>query len=205
LRAIGGFNQILAEDYGPGLDDEGRRLLGVIRDSTVAMERLIDDLLKFARAGRAPLAMSALEMDSLVRGVVSDLAQAYPGARIEQASLPPAQGDAALVKQVWTNLVSNALKYSSRSAGPRIEIGGSAEGTECSYWVRDNGAGFDMRYAEKLFKVFQRLHGPEEFEGTGVGLAIVQRVVTRHGGRVWAEGKRGEGACFHFTLSKGAA
>lgn len=205
LRAIGGFAQILSEDFGPRLDDEGRRLIGVIRDSSTGMERLIDDLLKFAQAGRAPLAAFELDMDALARGVIADLAATQPKARIELGKLPPARGDAVLLKQVWTNLIANALKYSARRDGARVEIGGRVEGAEQVYWVKDNGAGFDMRYAEKLFKVFQRLHRAEEFEGTGVGLAIVQRVVARHGGRVWAEGKPGEGACFYFTLPGAAA
>jgi signal transduction histidine kinase len=205
LRAIGGFAQILDEDFGPRLDDEGRRLIGVIRDSSTGMERLIDDLLKFAQAGRAPLAAFELDMDALARGVIADLACTQPKARIELGKLPPGRGDAALLKQVWTNLIANALKYSARRDGARVEVGGRAEGAEQVYWVKDNGAGFDMRYAEKLFKVFQRLHRAEEFEGTGVGLAIVQRVVARHGGRVWAEGNPGEGACFYFTLPAAAA
>jgi light-regulated signal transduction histidine kinase (bacteriophytochrome) len=119
------------------------------------------------------------------------------------APLPPAHGDGALLKQVWLNLIGNALKYSAKKPGARVEIGGRAEGREHVYWVRDEGAGFDMRYADKLFGVFQRLHRAEEFEGTGVGLAIVQRIVTRHAGRVWAEARPGEGACFYFALPEG--
>jgi signal transduction histidine kinase len=200
LRAIDGYALMLAEDYGPRLDDEGRRLVSVVRQSAATMGQLIEDLLRFAQAGRASLVASPLEVGALVRGVVGDIAPAYPKARIELGALPAAVGDAALLKQVWTNLIVNALKYSANQENSRVEIGGRADGSESIYWVRDNGAGFDMRYADKLFKVFQRLHRPEEFEGTGVGLAIVQRVVMRHGGRVWAEGKPGEGACFYFTL-----
>src|SRR6185503_13674081 len=127
--------------------------------------------------------------------VVAELSQAYPLARIELGMLPAAVGDRALLRQVWMNLIGNALKYSSRSDSPRVEIHGKVEAGESVFQVRDNGTGFDMRYQSKLFGVFQRLHRAEEFEGTGVGLAIVQRIVVRHGGRVWAEGAIGEGAC----------
>ena len=123
-------------------------------------------------------------------------------ATIEVAPLPPAQADAALLRQVWTNLIGNALKYSAKKAEARVDIGAREDAGETVYWVRDNGAGFDMRYAQKLFGVFQRLHRADEFEGTGVGLAIVQRIVARHGGRVWAEGEPGAGACFYFSLPK---
>jgi PAS domain S-box-containing protein len=205
LRAIAGFAQILAEDYGPALDDEGRRLLRVVTDNCVSMGQLIEDLLKFSRAGRAPLAVAPLQVEALVRGVIADLTLTHPKARVELGSLPAANGDTTLLRQVWVNLIGNALKYSANAAEPRVQVGGRVEGAECVYWVRDNGAGFDMRYAEKLFKVFQRLHDASEFEGTGVGLAIVQRIVTRHGGRIWAEGKPGEGACFQFTLPAGGA
>jgi light-regulated signal transduction histidine kinase (bacteriophytochrome) len=142
-------------------------------------------------------------MTRLAAEVVKELrtgSNAGSSATIEMPELPAAQADRALMRQVWVNLVGNALKYSAKRADARIEIGGRQENGEAVYWVRDNGAGFDMRYAHKLFGVFQRLHGVDEFDGTGVGLAIVQRVVARHGGRVWGEGKPGEGACFHFSL-----
>jgi light-regulated signal transduction histidine kinase (bacteriophytochrome) len=127
-----------------------------------------------------------------------------PAVKVDLGSLPPAHADPALLRQVWANLVSNAFKYSSKRTDARVEIGGREENGENVYWVRDNGVGFDMRYVDKLFGVFQRLHRAEEFDGTGVGLAIVQRLVTGHGGRVWAEAKPGEGACFHFSLPKQA-
>jgi signal transduction histidine kinase len=199
LRAVDGYAQMLQEDYGSRLDEEGRRLLAVVRDSSLRMGRLIDDLLAFSRLGRQEPAKRPIDMTSLAREVIDEL----PGSRaaaIELPALPPAHADRALLKQVWANLVSNALKYSGKRPGPRIEIGGEQNGTENVYWVRDNGVGFDMKYAGKLFGVFQRLHRQDEFDGTGVGLAIVQRVVARHGGRVWAEGKPGDGACFHFSL-----
>jgi signal transduction histidine kinase len=204
LRAIDGYSQMLEEDYAEKLDDEGRRLLGVVRQSSKHMAHLIDDLLRFSQLGRKPLALAPLDMQALAQEVVAELSPAHPKARIEVGPLPAAAGDRSLLRQVWTNLVSNALKYSSLRTLPYVEIGGRAEDSENVYWVRDNGAGFDMKYYEKLFKVFQRLHRAEEFEGTGVGLAIVQRVVSRHGGRVWAESGLGEGAVFRFAFPKKA-
>ena len=203
LRAVDGYARMLEEDSAGRLDDEGRRLLKVIRDSSSRMGTLIDDLLAFSRLGRQPMARHSLDMVGLVREVVEELRGAYGAATIEVAELPPASGDRSLLKQVWLNLVGNALKYSAKKDAPRVEIGGQAEGEEIVYCVRDNGAGFDMRYASKLYGVFQRLHAQEDFAGTGVGLAIVQRVVSRHGGRVWAEGKAGEGASFWFSLPRG--
>ena len=202
LRAIDGFGRILEEDYGPRLDDEGRRLLGVMRSSSKHMGQLIDDLLDFSRLGRLALDRREVDMTALAREVAQELAQG--AARVEVAALPPGQADRALLRQVWSNLLGNALKYSGKRADPRVEVGGRADAAESVYWVRDNGVGFDMRYAAKLFGVFQRLHAADEFPGTGVGLAIVQRVVSRHGGRVWAEGAVGEGACFFFSLPRAA-
>ncbi|HXU43294.1 MAG TPA: MASE4 domain-containing protein [Burkholderiales bacterium] len=201
LRAVDGYALMLEEDYAARLDDEGRRLLTVIRGSAGRMGNLIDDLLSFSRLGRQALMRQTVDSAALVREVVEELREGHR-AHIEIGSLERAQGDRALLKQVWVNLVGNAIKYSGKRDAPRVEIGSQVEGEESIYWVRDNGAGFDMRYAAKLFGVFQRLHSNEEFAGTGVGLAIVQRVVTRHGGRVWAEGKPGEGACFFFSLPR---
>ncbi|MEW6689032.1 MAG: ATP-binding protein [Pseudomonadota bacterium] len=205
LRAVDGYALMLAEDYGSKLDDEGRRLLGVVRASAAQMGRLIDDLLQFSQVGRRPLAAAPLDMRALAGEVAAELGPAFPQARIEMRELPPAVGDRALLRHVWMNLIGNALKYSARVPAPRVEIGGHADGAEALYWVRDNGAGFDMRYKDKLFNVFQRLHREDEFEGTGVGLAIVQRVILRHGGRVWAEGVVGKGACFSFALPNGGS
>src|SRR6185295_4342937 len=201
LRAVDGYARMLEEDYTTRLDDEGRRLLGVIRESAGRMGQLIDDLLNFSRLGRQPMARHSVDTAGLVNDVIQEVRAQSP-AKIEIGDLPQAQGDRALLKQVWVNLIGNALKYSSKRDAARVEIGGQIEGEENIYWVRDNGAGFDPRYAAKLFGVFQRLHSNEEFTGTGVGLAIVQRVVTRHGGRVWAEGRPGEGACFFFSLPR---
>jgi light-regulated signal transduction histidine kinase (bacteriophytochrome) len=199
LRAVDGYARMLEEDYAARLDDEGRRLLGVVRQSSVRMGRLIDDLLAFSRLGRQQLAKLPVDMAELARDVVTELRNGAT-ASVELGALPGARADRALIRQVWINLVGNALKYSGKRPDARIEIGGRRDGGENVYWVRDNGVGFDMRYADKLFGVFQRLHRADEFDGTGVGLAIVQRVVARHGGRVWAEAKPGEGACFHFSL-----
>lgn len=200
LRAIDGFSLMLEEDHADKLDEEGRRLISVVRASAANMAKLIDDLLAFSRIGKKPLSVSATDMQALALEVVEDLSPAHPKARIEVEALPQASVDRALMKQVWANLVGNALKYSSRKDDPKVEIGGATQGAENVYWVRDNGAGFDMKYAGKLFGVFQRLHGTDEFEGTGVGLAIVQRVVSRHGGRIWAEAGVGQGACFRFAF-----
>ena len=205
LRAVHGYAQMLDEDHGAKLDDEGRRLLGVVRASAQQMGRLIDDLLKFSQVGRRSLSRSRVDMRALAGEVIAEIAPDFPRSSLELGALPEAQGDRALLRHVWVNLIGNALKYSARSAEPRVEVSGRVDGAECLYTVRDNGAGFDMRYYDKLFNVFQRLHREDEFEGTGVGLAIVQRVVARHGGRVWAEGAVGEGARFTFVLATGGS
>lgn len=202
LRAIHGFARILLEDHGAGMDGEAKRVLGVIDDNTRRMGQLIDDLLSFSRLGRKELETARVDMGELVRGVVDDIRR-HAGDRtldITVGALPPARGDRNMLRQAVTNLVDNAAKFTRKRAPGRIEIGCQANGATPVYYVKDNGAGFDPRYASKLFGVFQRLHRVEEFEGTGVGLAIVQRVVTRHGGRVWAEAKLDAGATFYFTL-----
>jgi len=202
LRAVDGYSQMLQEDYAPRLDEEGRRLLGVVRDEAARMGQLIDDLLRLSQVGRRQLVRQAFDMRVLAAEVVAELAPGYPAARVELADLPRARGDRALLRQVWVNLVGNALKYSARSPAARVQIEGNIEGASAVYAVRDNGAGFDMRYQDKLFKAFQRLHRQEEFPGTGIGLAIVERVVARHGGRVWAQSAPGAGAAFHFALPR---
>ncbi len=203
LRAIDGFSRIVEEDYGTTLDAEGRRLLGVVRANTQRMGQLIDDLLAFSRVGRKPMESDAIDMNSLARAVVEE--QRPPGREISVRVEPlrHARGDWAMVRQVLANLVSNAVKFTGTVERPDIAIACEAEGDLNHYSVRDNGAGFDMQYAAKLFGVFQRLHTVDQFPGTGVGLAIVQRIVHRHGGRVWAEGKVNGGATFHFTLPNG--
>jgi PAS domain S-box-containing protein len=201
LRAVDGYARMLEEDYAARLDDEGRRLLSVVRGSSLRMGRLIDDLLTFARLGKQEPSKQLVHMDAVAREAAEE-ARDGGDAHVEISELPRAHADRALMQQVWANLLGNAFKYSGKRVDARIEVGGRQDADENVYWVRDNGVGFDMRYAGKLFGVFQRLHGMEEFPGTGVGLAIVQRVVTRHGGRVWAEGQPGQGACFHFSLPK---
>ncbi len=196
-----GYARMLEEDYGASLDEEGRRLLSVVRQSSARMGRLIDDLLQFSRLGRQEPAKQPVDMAGLAREVAAELGSASSAA-IEIGELPRATADRALMRQVWANLVGNALKYSGKRADPRIEVGGREEGAESLYWVRDNGVGFDMRYADKLFGVFQRMHSQDEFEGTGVGLATVQRIIRRHGGRIWAESKLGQGTTFYFSLPR---
>jgi light-regulated signal transduction histidine kinase (bacteriophytochrome) len=146
------------------------------------------------------MTVSDVDMQGLAQEVIDELRSEYSKGEIVVAELAPARGDRALLRQVWTNLIGNAFKYSAKHPHPRIEVGSRKYAAETTYSVRDNGTGFDMRYVAKLFGVFQRLHREDEFPGTGVGLAIVQRILTRHGGRAWAEGKLGEGACFHFAL-----
>jgi light-regulated signal transduction histidine kinase (bacteriophytochrome) len=195
---------MLEEDDAEQLDDEGRRRLKALRLGCTQMGRLIDDLLELSRAGRTEVRKWRVDMAELAREVAAQVPDASR-ARIDIRDLPQANGDRALLRQVWVNLVSNAVKYSGKRERPEVQIGSRSDGEQVIYWVRDNGAGFDMRYADKLFGVFQRLHRAEEFPGTGVGLAIVQRVIARHGGRVWAESKVGEGACFYFALPREAA
>jgi PAS domain S-box-containing protein len=202
LRAIDGFARILEEDHGPALDDEGRRVLAVVRANARSMARLIDDLLSFSRASRRQMERATVDMTALAREAVNGLhlAAGLGEPEIEISPLPRAEGDASMLRQVFANLIGNAVKFSRGRAAPRVEIEGEQRGGEAVYRVRDNGVGFDPRYTEQLFGVFQRLHRSDEFEGTGVGLALVQRIIHRHGGRVWAEGRPGEGATLTFTL-----
>ena len=203
LRAINGYAQALFEDHAARLDEEGKRLLTVIRDSAKLGGQLIDALLDFSRVGRQALARAPVDLTALAENVVSELRQTQASVAVEVVltPLPPTSGDGALLRNVLINLIGNAFKFSANRAHPRVEIGAQNDGTEVVYYVKDNGVGFDMQYANKLFGVFQRLHRPDEFEGTGVGLALSQRIVQRHGGRIWAEGKVGEGATFRFTLT----
>jgi len=202
LRAIDGYAQALLEDHAGRLDAEGQRLLGVVRENAQRMGQLIDGLLRFARFGRQAMTMAPIDMADLARAVVDELQQGGGSALspVTIEPLPPAMGDKTLIRQVLANLVGNAVKFSRGRPRPDVRIGARPQGAEVIYFVRDNGVGFDMRYADKLFQVFGRLHRAEEFEGTGVGLALVQRIVQRHGGRVWAESVPDRGATFHFTL-----
>ncbi len=202
LRAIDGFARVLAEDYVPSLDAEGKRVCAIISDNTRQMGQLIDDLLAFSRLSRADMEPVPIDMEALAEAAFRQLTTPESRARIDfrLGALPPAVGDPTLVGQVWVNLLSNAIKFSSKRERAIVEVGCQESAGESIYYVRDNGAGFDMQYAQKLFGVFQRLHGEREFEGTGVGLAIVQRVIRRHGGRVWGESEVDSGATFYFTL-----
>ncbi|HEX5476636.1 MAG TPA: ATP-binding protein [Burkholderiales bacterium] len=199
LRAVDGFARLFEEKYGRCVDEEGRRLLGIIRDSSRRMGMLIDSLLSYSRLGRQALHPADIDMHALAAQAWAELGAADP-VKCSMPALPAARGDPVLLRQVWINLLSNALKYSSKRAAPRIEVSGRREGAELVYSVRDNGAGFDMRHADRLFGVFQRLHPESEFPGTGAGLATVQRIVARHGGRVWAEAAPDAGATFSFSL-----
>lgn len=207
LRAIDGFSRILEEEFGPTLDAEGKRILGVIRRNTINMAELIDDLLAFSRLSRQPVARVEVDMTALARQAYAEASRGAGNRNIEfdLHELPPASGDLAMLRQVFTNLLSNAVKFTGPRADARIEVGCTEDGAGCIYYVKDNGVGFDDRYTSKLFGVFQRLHLASEFDGTGVGLAIVQRVVQRHGGRVWAESVAGSGATFYFTLADPSA
>jgi len=204
LRAIDGFARMLEEDYAKQISETGRRWLTVIRDNSRRMGKLIDDLLGFSRLGRKPLEAVELDMTAIVREVKEEMGESAFSPRVEVriSSLGKARADRSLIKQVWANLLSNAVKYSGPQSEPLVEVFQLERDGETIYGVRDNGVGFDMRYYEKLFGVFERLHSDQEFSGTGVGLAIVQRIVVRHGGRVWAESKLNEGATFYFTLGK---
>ncbi len=202
LRAVDGFSKMILARYEDKLDDEGKRLLNVVRDNSKKMAQLIDDILSFSRMGRLEMDFSTVDMENLARSVYEELKPGIEGRKIkvEFGEIPPAKGDPAMLRQVWMNLVANAMKFTRPKGDALIEIGGTVEGNEHVYCVRDNGVGFDMQYVDKLFGVFQRLHGVEEFEGTGIGLAIVKRIANRHGGRAWAKGEVGKGAEFCFSL-----
>lgn len=202
LRAIDGFAQMLEEDHGPALDAEGRRVVDVIRANARRMGQLIDDLLRFSRLGRQPVRRAPVAMGAMVEELASELRRAEPARQLEFriGDLPATDCDQSLIRQVWENLLSNAVKYTRARPVALIAISGAIEGDEARYEIRDNGAGFDSRYVGKLFGVFERLHKASEFEGTGVGLALVARIVKKHGGRVWADGRPDEGATFGFAL-----
>ena len=212
LRAIDGFSRIVAEDYAPKLDDEGRRLIEVIRSEAQRMGRLIDDLLAFSRLGRQKVEAVVIDMEGMARQVFDEVASRETGRSInlDLHPIPQAVGTEAMIRQLWVNLIGNAVKFTSKRESAEIAIGviqgeqgvqgENQESGEQIYFIRDNGAGFDMRYVDKLFGVFQRLHTKEEFPGTGVGLALVQRIVIRHGGRIWGEGEVDKGATFFFTI-----
>jgi PAS domain S-box-containing protein len=198
LRSINGYAKILEEDYGKVMDAEGNRLIQIIIRNARNMGKLIDDLLDFSRVGRKEFVKSTVNMQQVVQAVLSELPSHSAAIRIGE--LLSAPGDMNMIKQVWINLIGNAVKYSSRTSQPIVTVESFQRNQEIVYCVQDNGVGFDMQYVHKLFGVFQRLHKSTDFEGTGVGLALVQRIVNRHGGKVWAEGSPNEGAMFYFSL-----
>jgi hypothetical protein len=204
LRAIDGFTGILIEKYQNKLGADGQRICNVIKNSAVQMSRLIENLLAFSRLNRTELHMSAIDMKTMANSIYYEysLPEQRENISFTVRDIPRAFGDPSLIRQVWANLISNAVKFSSKKDHPEINIDCEADKNEIIYSISDNGAGFDMQYADKLFSVFQRLHNSAEFEGTGIGLAIVSRIVNRHGGRVWAAGEPDKGAIFSFSLPR---
>ncbi|MFI5332403.1 MAG: ATP-binding protein, partial [Desulfobaccales bacterium] len=202
LRSMGGFARILLEDYPDQLDAEGQRYLNIIQQEARKMGQLIDDLLALARLGRKELSLARLDLADLAQVVFDELKAAYPerNLQIEVQPLPAVLGDRVMFRQLLANLLDNAIKFTQDRDPALIQVSGWSAGKENIYCIKDNGVGFDMRYVHKLFEVFQRLHPEEEYGGTGVGLAIVKRVIDRHGGRVWAESTPGEGATICFAL-----
>lgn len=204
LRSIGGFSQLVLDDYGSKLDENGQRFLGYINGATQRMSELIDDLLKLARVNRGALKRDTLHLHLLAKEVVADLETREPQRHCSVDIAPDltTHGDPRLAKALLENLIANAWKFTGKRTDARIEVGSEVQDGRTVFYVRDNGAGFDMQYADKLFTPFQRLHGEAEFPGHGVGLATVHRIVTRHGGRIWAEAAEDQGACFYFTLEE---
>ena len=205
MRALTGFSNALREDYSQLLDTGAGHYLDRITLNAQRMGQLINDLLAFSRLSRQPLSKVPVDIGELAASVMDELRQTATGRDIVfqlQPGMPPAEGDPTLLREVLTNLLSNAVKFTRGREYSTVEVGGYADEQSTTYYVRDNGAGFDMRYASKLFGVFQRLHTNEDFEGTGVGLALVQRIISRHGGRVWGEGQVNGGATFFFSLPR---
>ena len=202
LRSIIGFANILEEEYGDKLDDEAKRITGVIKKNTSRMGRLIDDLLAFSRTGKLELIKTSVDSSTVVKQVINEVTPNGQKQKIDWVihPLPSVKADVNTLQQVWVNLISNAVKYSGKEDKPRIEIGSVQKNGNIDFFVKDNGVGFDEKYKDKLFNVFQRLHSNEEFEGTGIGLAIVHKIISRHGGKVWAESEVDEGATFYFSL-----
>lgn len=202
LRAIDGFSRIVMEDYEDKLDDEGKRLLNIIRENTHKMGQLIDDILLLSRASRQEMKFTEIDMEELVKRVFEEqkMSSQAQDVRLELKTLPPSYGDRALLQQVLNNLIANSLKFTEPKDERIIEVGAENGKNEVIYYVKDNGVGFDMKYKNKLFGLFQRLHSTNEFEGTGVGLSIVQRVIRRHGGNVWGDGELNKGATFYFSI-----
>ncbi|MBF6607926.1 MAG: response regulator [Flavobacterium sp.] len=203
VRALRIYTEMMQQGYEEVLDDEGRRILGKIESNAQKMAQLIQDLLEFSQLGKKELNKTKIDMAALLQSVISEVSDFNPHhATIKVKDIPKADGDTALLRQVWTNLLSNAIKYSAKSDKPEIEIGSYNSADDIVYYVKDNGVGFDMAYASKLFGVFQRLHTNSEFKGTGIGLALVHRIVSRHQGTVWAESAVDHGSTFYFQLPK---
>lgn len=201
LRGVIGFATILEEDYASQLDDEAKRIASVIRGNAAKMGRLIDDLLAFSRMGRQDIVKTRINTMQMVREIVEEVASDdNANVQWDIEELPPIIGDLGTIRQVWVNLISNAVKYSGKKEKPCISIGSFRHEGQLAFFVRDNGVGFDENYSSKLFKVFQRLHSVDEFEGTGVGLALVEKIISRHKGKVWAKAQPGIGATFYFSL-----
>jgi signal transduction histidine kinase len=204
LRAIIGFTTILREDHTAHLSDEAKRITAIIKQNTEKMGHLIDDLLAFAKVGRVDIRKTHIDTHEMVHSVINELLPADTGNYIDLvvSALPPISGDRSVIRQVWINLLSNAIKYSKNQSRPRIEIGSYDLDAQTVFYIKDNGVGFDERYKDKLFKVFQRLHSAQEFEGTGIGLALVEKIISKHSGKVWAESVVDKGSSFYFSLPK---
>jgi light-regulated signal transduction histidine kinase (bacteriophytochrome) len=204
IRAINGYTKIIADDYEEKFDADGKNLLKAIIHNSKIMGRLIDDLLAFSKLGRKQISVSEIDMNGLVQLIreelVFDTGENIPNFSVN--TLPSVKGDQSLIKQVWINLISNAIKYSKNKPTTNLEISSFEKNNQVVYYIKDEGAGFDMQYYDKLFGVFQRLHSQKEFEGTGIGLAIVQKIINRHYGHVWAESAVNEGTTFYFSLPK---
>ncbi len=204
LRAIDGFSKIIQRDHGKALDEKAVQLFAKVRDSVKMMGQLIDDLLNFSRLGQKAPDIKPVNIYEIVENAWQELQQAYPerNVSLQIHDLPPSAGDRSLMKQVFVNLLSNAIKFTRTRPVARIEIGGNEDERECTYYVKDNGVGFDMEYHDKMFGVFQRLHSQTDYDGSGIGLALAQRIIHKHGGRIWAEGEEDKGACFFIALPK---
>lgn len=202
LRAVQGYLGIFVEDYSKDIDSEAKRLIDVVIKNAVTMNQLIEDLLKLSRLGRKGFSKTLIDMEDLANEVWRDLHRREPERSIHftMHALPEANADHATIKLVWENLFSNALKYTRHSQEASVEVGCKTIGNAQVYYIKDNGVGFDMLYYNKLFGVFQRLHSPEDYEGSGIGLAIAQKIISRHGGKIWAEAKPNQGAVFYFSL-----
>jgi light-regulated signal transduction histidine kinase (bacteriophytochrome) len=200
LRSVDGFAQVLEKEYSQRLDREGFRMLARVRAGVTKAAQLMDDLLRLIEAGRRPLQPEHVDMTALAQEAAAEFIETYPRSIVDIRVMPHAWGDPSLIKSVWVQVIGNALKFSANATAPRVYVGAREDRGGIQYWVRDNGVGFDPAHCEKLFGVFQRLHRPEEYAGSGIGLAMVQLIVTRHGGRVEAVGKPGQGAEIRFRL-----